>query len=296
MTELKEIAVVSGNAVVEEEPQTWRMAIAFRKYQKGDPFLGWVAARLLGSHDVMHCDIIMNCPCGEIRCGCDRGPDDDQCTSKIPGRRCTPCRYRKLESMPRGTSLKQQIRMRNASHNPKGGQRNHVVTYTALETGVMCRMERAFDYHAFFRVHATPVQCNLAEEFLINQTGAKYNFVGSRCNFIPCLPCFRYCCPCGATWDDFDPEVDEHTGQIVRYSDKIDFWYWFCSELATATFCHMGLRGFTPDTRQVGCTEPCTMSPDDLMGYVLKQSKEPILTFSVIDKEDVVRRESKKKL
>jgi hypothetical protein len=38
------------------------------------------------------------------------------------------------------------------------------------------------------------------------------------------------------------------------------------------------------------------MSPDDLMGYVLKQSKEPILTFSVIDKEDVVRRESKKKL
>jgi hypothetical protein len=65
--------------------------------------------------------------------------------------------------------------------------------------------------------------------------------------------------------------MDPETKQVVTYSDKIVHWQWFCSEIVTATLCHIGLEGFTPDTREVGClTEPCTISPDDLMGIVVE--------------------------
>lgn len=296
--ELKEVtvsAVQSSSAA-----QEWRMALAFRRYQKGDGFLAWAAAHWIGRHGVMHCDIIMTVPCGEVRCGCERTVDDDCCKSGSPFRRCKPCRYRDLESLPDGITSKQRTQMLNYGH--PGNGHVHIVTFTALETGVICRMERDFNYHHFYRIHATNIQADLAEEFMIEQIGAKYNFVGSRCNFNPLLPCFRYLCPCGATWDDFDPEVDPETGRVIEYSEKIVHWKWFCSEFAAATMCQMGLEGFRYDSRELGCAEPCTISPDDLFDIVNRRIQQTdknkrSLTFSNIAKDDVVRSkaDSKKK-
>lgn len=271
-----------------EGVQNWNMALAFRAYKPGDGFLGWAAAKLLGKYGVMHCDLLLLCPCNEVRCGCDRGPYDTGCKSEQPHlRRCQPCRYRELEIMPRNMFPKMFTRLQNEAHQGRGHV--HVVTFTALQTGVICRIEKEFNYHYFYRVHATPVQVNLAEEFMIQQIGAKYNTCGMQCNFIPCLPCCRF----GATWDDFDPEMDPETKQVVTYSDKIVHWQWFCSEIVTATLCHIGLEGFTPDTREVGClTEPCTISPDDLMGIVverMKRQKQNRIVFSLLDAQDVER-------
>lgn len=287
--ELKEIAVLRPNGAT-EAAQNWTLALAFRKYQPGDGFLAWAAARMLGKHGVMHCDVLMTCMCDEVRCGCDRGVDDTHCTSTIPGRRCTPCRYRALEQRPKGMLDMQWRRQSNAAH--KGHGHVHIVTFTALETGVICRIERQFDYHYFYRIHATTVQTKLAEDFMIAQIGAQYNLVGSRCNFNPLLPCFYYCCPCGVTWDDFDPERDPDTGRIISYTEKITHWRWFCSEFAVATLCYIGMDGFTADTRgsDMGCAEPCTISPDALMEMVLRRMKgQKQLSFSIIDPKDVMR-------
>jgi hypothetical protein len=292
MAELKEIAVHGSPSAV-AAAQNWTLALAFRKYQPGDGFLAWAAARMLGRHGVMHCDILMTCMCSEVRCGCDRGVDDAECTSTVPGRACTPCRYRSYEQRPLGMSDVQWCRVSNATH--KGHGHVHIVTFTALESGVICRIERNFDYHYFYRVHATGFQTKLAEDFMLDQIGAKYNLVGSRCNFNPLLPCFYYCCPCGATWDDFDAERDPHTGRIVSYTEKITQWRWFCSEFAVATLCYIGMDGFTPETRaDVGCAEPCTTSPDDLMGLVVRrmqihEREQKHVFYSVIPKDDVVR-------
>ena len=65
--ELKEVTVAPASHDV--PLKDWRMAIAFRRYQPGDGAMAWAAAKVLGRHDVMHCDIIMNVPCGEKRCG-----------------------------------------------------------------------------------------------------------------------------------------------------------------------------------------------------------------------------------
>jgi hypothetical protein len=283
MTELKEISVRHAEAA-----QNWTLALAFRQYQSGDGFMAWAAGRLLGKHGVMHCDILMTCMCNEVRCGCDRSVDDTRCTSTIPGRRCTPCRYRAYEQRPKNMPDVMWRRQSNAAH--KGHGHVHIVTFTALETGVICRIERDFNYHYFYRVHATPQQAKMAEDFMIAQIGAQYNLVGSRCNFNPLLPCFYYCCPCGVTWDDFDPERDPDTGRIINYTEKITHWRWFCSEFATATLCYIGMEGFTSDTRSgVGCAEPCTISPDDLMGLVLRQIKtQKQVVYSIIDPKDVV--------
>ena len=241
-------------------------------------------------------------PCGEKRCGCDRSITSPGCTSKEPGKRCVPCRYRDLEYIQgvEDLDLEQKYAMLNHSHT--GEVASHIVTFTALESGVKCRLERDFNYHCFYRIHATQQQTNLAEEFLIDQVGAPYNLIGSRCNFMPCCPCMRWCgWNWGTTWDELDPEMDFRTGRVIRYSEKIEHWEWFCSEIAAATFCHIGLDGFTPETRvDVGCSQqPCTTSPDDLLHLILLDMKRrkgsDQIVFSEIPSADVMRMKEAKK-
>lgn len=254
--ELKIKATQPPTVVVKD----WSMVIALRTYQPGNGCLPYIGSKVLGKHGVVHCDILMKRPCGDIWCG--KCVQDPECAE------CIRCPYREIAYVQGETTMKEdELRAaRNAAHGENIGM--HIVTYTARDRGVMCQVDRLFTYNTFYSLQVDEFTADDVDAFFLNQIGPTglYNWTGYFCNFVACM---RFCCPCGTRWYDL---VD---GNVTKRK-------WFCSELVGASLYLAGAQGFTEDTKPK--QEPCALTPDEIADIVMKYPE----FYSEISRKDVM--------